>query len=102
MIPAELNSISDEPAKVEYLASASRIAAGVKCADVCDNAVAEAGTPIRANSDLADFNSEVARGQFGSLGISAADMSTILRSCNARHLGILIEIGLPSALTSAL
>ena len=61
--------------------SASRIAAGVKCAEVGESAVAEAGTPIMASSDLADFKSEVARGQLGSLGIFATDISAILRTC---------------------
>ena len=80
MIPEELNSVSIDPANVEYLASASRIAAGVRCADVGDSAVAEAGTPIMANSVLADFNKEFARGQFGSSGRFATDMSAILRT----------------------
>jgi hypothetical protein len=41
--------------------------------------VADAGIPIMANSDLVSFNNEVARGQFGSLGIEATDISAILR-----------------------
>ena len=59
-----------------YLASASRIAAGVKCADVGDSAVAEAGTPIMANSVFADLSNEFARGQFRSLESFATDMSS--------------------------
>jgi hypothetical protein len=62
------------------LASASRIAAGVKCAEVGESAVAEAGTPIMANSVLLDLSKELARGQFGSLGSFATDMSAILRT----------------------
>ena len=77
-MPESISSVFEEPAKVEYLANAWRIANGVNCAEVGESAVWNAGTPSYATSVFVDFNNLLARSQLGSFGKLAMGTSAIL------------------------